>query len=94
MELATAMLFWLGIVFELPIVMMLLAKLRLVSHRGFIKVRKYVPVAAWILACIITPTFDVVNMFLVFMPLIILYEVGVFLAWLVRPRIEGRGREA
>ena len=86
MALAQAMIFWLGVVFEIPPIMMLLAKLRLVSHRGFSKVRKYVPIAALILSGIITPTPDWVNQTLVAVPLILLYEVGVFLAWLVRPK--------
>ena len=87
MALAMAMLFWLGIVFELPLIMMLLAHLRLVSHKQFRKVpRRYILIAAFILGAIITPTFDAVNQTLVAVPLIVLYEVGVFLAWVVRPK--------
>ena len=87
LEIAMAMLFWLGIVFELPLVMMLLAHLRLVSYKQFRKVpRRYIVFAAFILGAIITPTFDAVNQTLVAVPLIVLYEVGVALAWLVRPR--------
>ena len=86
MELALAMIFWLGVVFEIPVLMMLLAKLRLVSHKGFSKVRKYVPVAALILSGIITPTHDWVNQTLVAVPLILLYELGILLAYLVRPK--------
>ena len=87
MELAMAMLFWLGIVFEIPILMMLLAKLRLVSHTQFKKVRPYVPIAAAFLSMIITPTPDAVTMLLVAGPIWLLYEAGVFLAWLVRPKV-------
>jgi sec-independent protein translocase protein TatC len=86
--LVTALLFWLGIVFELPLAMFLLAKLRLVSHRRLMKFQKYVPVAAFILSALITPTFDAVNQTLVAVPLIALYEVGLILAWLA----EGGGR--
>ena len=86
MELATAMLFWLGLVFEIPLVMMLLAKLRLVSHERFKGLRLYVPIAAIIFGALITPTGDVVNNTLVAVPLVALYEVGVALAWIVRPK--------
>ena len=86
MELAMAMLFWLGIVFEIPVVMLLLAKLELVSHSQFKKVRRYVPIAALILGAIITPTFDPVNQALVAVPMILLFEVGLFLVWLARPK--------
>ena len=86
MDMALAMLFWLGVVFELPLLMLLLAKLRVMSHTGFRKIRRYVPAMAFIFAAIITPTFDIVNQTLVAVPLIVLFEVGVFFAWVVRPR--------
>ena len=89
MELMLAMLFWTGLVFEIPIVMLMLAKLRLVSHKGFAKVRVYVPIAAVFLAMIITPTPDAVNMLLVAGPIWLLYEVGIKLAWLARPKARG-----
>jgi sec-independent protein translocase protein TatC len=85
MSLVTAMVVWLGLLFELPLVMFLLSKLRLIPHTRFRKYRKYVPVTAFILAAIITPTFDVVNQTLVAVPLIVLFEIGLFLAWLGRP---------
>lgn len=87
MELATAMLFWLGLVFEIPIVMLLLAKLRLVSHERFGRLRLYIPVAAIIFGALITPTGDIVNNTLVAVPIWALYEVGVGLAWLARPKV-------
>lgn len=86
MDLALTLLFWLGIVFEIPIVMMLLAKLRLVSHERFKRLRIYVPIGALILGGLITPTVDPVNQTLVAVPLVALYEVGIFLAWLARPK--------
>ena len=86
MDMAVAMLFWLGVVFELPLLMLLLAKLRVMSHKTFKRIRRYVPATAFILAAIITPTFDIINQTLVAIPLILLYEAGVFLAWTVRPR--------
>ena len=89
LNLVITMIFWLGVIFELPLVMFLLAKLRLVSYRQFKKVRKFVPPTAIILSAIITPTFDIVNQLLVAIPIIILYEVGLLLAWLAQP---GKGR--
>ena len=86
MELALAMLYWLGIVFEIPIVMLLLAKLRIVSHQRFQRLRRYVPIAALILGMVITPTGDLVNQTLVALPIWALYEVGILLSWLARPR--------
>ena len=82
MSLVTALVFWLGIVFEIPLVMFLLAKLRLVSHRRMRVLRKYVPVAALFLGMIITPTSDALNQTMVAVPIIVLYEFGLFLAWI------------
>ena len=82
MSIVTALLFWLGVVFEIPLVMFLLAKLRLVSRRRFKRFRKYVPFAAFFLGAIITPTLDAVNQTLVAVPIIMLYEFGLFLAWI------------
>jgi len=89
MSLATSMLLWMGIVFELPLAMYTLARLRLVSHTQFRRFRKYVPPTAIIFAAIITPTIDGVNVMLIAIPLTGLFEVGLALAWVGRP-VEGR----
>ena len=86
MSLVTAMLFWLGVVFELPLVMFLLTKLGLVRYERLRRLRRYIPAAAFILSAILTPTFDVVNQTMVAVPIILLFAVGLFLSWLVRPK--------
>jgi len=82
MSLVTALIFWLGVVFELPAAMFLLTKLRLMTHGRLRRYRKYVPAAAFVLSAIITPTFDVVNQVMVAAPIIVLYEVGLIFSWL------------
>ena len=81
------LLFWMGLAFETPLVMFLLASLGIVSARGLARFRRYWVVVAFILAAIITPTVDPVNQALVAGPLLVLYEVGILLA-----RIAGRSR--
>jgi len=85
LDLMMAMMFWLGVVFEIPVVMYLLAKAEIVSYRRMKNLRKFVPVSAFILSAIITPTFDVFNQTLVAVPIILLYEVGLFSAWAAHP---------
>ena len=80
------LLFWMGVVFETPLVMFVLAKLRIVSWRGFARWRRYWIVVAFILGALITPTFDPINQSLVAVPLIVLYEVGIWLARLAARR--------
>ena len=89
LSLVITLIFWLGIIFELPLLMYLLAKLRLVSYRRFKKVRKFVPPIAIIVSAILTPTMDIVNQLMLAGPIIILYEFGLLLAWLAQP---GKGR--
>lgn len=74
------LLLWIGIVFELPIVMYLLAKLHVMTVRMMGSVRKYAIILIMIAAAIITPTPDPFNMFLVAAPMYLLYEFGILLA--------------
>ena len=57
-DLTLTMLLWLGVVFELPLAMFLLAKMRIVSYQRIKSFRRYVPLTAFILGAIITPTFE------------------------------------
>ncbi len=88
-NLVVMLLFWMGVVFETPAVMFLLAKLRVVSPQGFSKWRRHWVVVAFVLGAIITPTFDPINQTLVAGPLIVLYEVGI---WLSKLAVRGQGR--
>ncbi|HEU0021698.1 MAG TPA: twin-arginine translocase subunit TatC [Dehalococcoidia bacterium] len=81
------LLFWMGIVFETPLVMLLLAQLGIVDARAFSRFRRFWVVIAFILSAVITPTFDPINQILVAVPLLVLYELGVLLA-----RLAGRSR--
>jgi sec-independent protein translocase protein TatC len=81
-DLLSALMLWVGIVFEIPLVMYLLSRMHLVSYQRFRKWRMFVPVFALILGAILTPTFDAVNQLLLAVPIYVLYEVGLFVSWL------------
>ena len=83
------LLFWMGLVFETPLVMFLLAKLGIVDARKLSRFRRFWLVIAFILAAIITPTFDPVNQSLVAAPLIALYELGILMV-----RVGSRNRDS
>jgi sec-independent protein translocase protein TatC len=76
----TSLLFWIGLAFELPLFVFFLAKLGLVNADMLKKNRKYAYLGIAVIAAIITPTVDPVNMLLVMAPLVLLYELGVILA--------------
>ncbi len=83
-----------GIVFELPLVMMLLAWSGLVDHVKLRKIRKYAILAEAVIAMVITPSQDPVSMMLMLIPLMILYEAGILLAKLVARRKAKRAEAA
>ncbi len=84
----TTMMLAIGVVFELPLVLALTARLGLVTSKQLAKGRRFALVAIAILAAVITPTPDAFNMLLIMLPLMVLYELGIFLAWLA-----GRARQ-
>jgi sec-independent protein translocase protein TatC len=78
-----------GVVFLLPLVMMLLARAGLVSHVMLRKVRKYAVLAEAVVAMVFTPSQDPLSMALMLVPLILLYEVGI---WLAKIATKGRAK--
>ena len=77
LSLASTLLFAFGCTFELPLVLTLLAKARLVTASFLARYRKYAVLLIFIAAAIITPTPDPVNQCLLALPLCLLYEVGI-----------------
>jgi Tat protein translocase TatC len=69
----------LGIVFELPLVMLFLVKIGLVTPQQYREQWRYAYFAMVVLAAIITPTGDPINLSIVSVPMIGLYEVGILL---------------
>jgi sec-independent protein translocase protein TatC len=68
-----------GIVFELPLIILFLTKLNIVTPQFLRKKRKHMVVLIFILAALFTPP-DVVTQLLLSFPLLLLYEMGVFLS--------------
>lgn len=86
-SLVITLVIWMGLIFELPIVMFLLAKLGVLMPSWLSGKRRWVILFAFILAAIITPTVDPVTQTLVAGPVIVLYELGLQLSKLaVRSR--------
>jgi len=79
-----------GLVFELPVLIFLLTLLRVASPRFLLRHSRYAVLAIVIVAAIVTPTPDVVNLMLFAVPMCALYFVGVFLGYLLVLKREGR----
>jgi sec-independent protein translocase protein TatC len=80
----TRLLLAIGLVFEMPVVITFLARIGVVKASWLASKRKMAIIVAFIAAAIITPTYDPVNQSLVAIPLIVLYEMGIWLAKLVQ----------
>ncbi|MBI5062288.1 MAG: twin-arginine translocase subunit TatC [Desulfatitalea sp.] len=68
--------FGFGLIFELPLVMMLLARIGLVNPKQVAGYRRYALVIILIIAAIVTPTPDILNLMLMAVPLYLLFEIG------------------
>lgn len=68
-----------GFAFELPVVGYFLGKIGIVSSRGLSKIRPYAIVAILIIAAILTPTPDVFTQLLLAVPLMLLFELTIYL---------------
>jgi sec-independent protein translocase protein TatC len=90
----SGMLFWIGVVFETPLVIFFLAKIGVVTPQFLSANRKFAVVIVAVLAAVVTPTPDPFNMLIVMAPLLVLYEVGVFLARLAKPVAKPKSQEA
>ena len=74
-----------GIIFELPILCYVLAKLGILEATFMRKTRKYAVVIILILSAIITPTGDAFTLFLVALPIYLLYEISIGIVALQKP---------
>ncbi|MEW5743095.1 MAG: twin-arginine translocase subunit TatC [Myxococcota bacterium] len=82
-----------GVIFELPLVMMVLGMVGLVSSKFLFRYQRHAFVVCLIVAAIITPTGDAVNLALMAGPMLLCYELGVLLVWLVERRRKGQEKD-
>jgi sec-independent protein translocase protein TatC len=82
---------WNGVIFELPAMIYLLARLGIVNAKMLGRTRRYAIVIITILAAVITPTGDPYNLLLLAVPMYLLYELGILLARFVPQRGEAAG---
>jgi sec-independent protein translocase protein TatC len=80
MSLVTGLMFWVGVIFETPLVVAFLAYLGVVSPGMLWKNFRYAMVVIAIIAAVATPTPDPINMALLMLPLVLLYLLSILLA--------------
>jgi sec-independent protein translocase protein TatC len=85
-SMASKVILGLGLVFELPVLILFLARLGVVTHRFLLRYFRYAVLAIFIVAAIITPTPDIPTQSVFALPMIVLYLLGVLVAWLFGKR--------
>lgn len=75
-----------GLIFEMPIIIMILTKMGIVTPQFLITKRKYAIVLIWVIAAIITPSPDVLSQIIVGIPMMILYEISIIISKLIMIR--------
>jgi sec-independent protein translocase protein TatC len=84
---ATGMILAFGVAFELPIVMAFLSRIGIINAQGFRERQRYAVMFIFVAAALLTPA-DLLSMLLMAIPLILLYQLGIFLAFLAEQEPE------
>ena len=87
---STNLIFWIGIVFEMPILIYIAARLHIIRARQLLKNWRQAVVVCAVLAMLITPTVDPVNMLLLMLPLIALYFLSILFAKIAEEKTSGQ----
>ena len=86
----TGLMWWCGVAFEVPVVVALLAKVGIVTAAWLRQQRPMAILGLVIVAAVVTPTTDPVNLLLLALPLVALYEVSILLARWLHPGAASR----
>ena len=81
----TRMLFVMGLVFQMPTLVFFLAKMGLVTARFLANQFKYAVLVIFIVAAVVTPSGDPYNQAILALPMIGLYILSIFIAWVFAP---------
>jgi sec-independent protein translocase protein TatC len=82
----TGVIFASGLVFQMPVLSFILARLGVINSRILRKKYKYAIVIIFIVAAVITPTPDAFNMLLLALPMLCLYEISIWVACFAKPK--------
>ena len=78
---ATTFVLIFGLAFELPVVVMTLVKIGILSHSMMRETRLYAVLAIFVIAALITPTPDALTLSLLAVPMVVLYEICIWLSY-------------
>ena len=93
MRLTTKIILGMGIVFETPVVILFLALMGVVDHKMLLRKFKYAILIVFVIAAVITPSGDPVTQTVFAVPMLLLYILGVLVAWVFAGRRDRREAE-
>jgi sec-independent protein translocase protein TatC len=79
-----------GLAFELPVVVLALVRFGLITHKFMARTRPYAIVLIFLLATIIAPTPDILTLIAMGLPMCLLYESCIWIAWAMERRSQPR----
>lgn len=82
-----------GVVFQMPVLSLVLTKLGIITPPILRKKYKYAIVIIFIVAAIITPTPDAFNMLILALPMLFLFEVSIWVSVLAQPKVKPKVME-
>lgn len=82
LDLITIIMLAMGLIFQMPAITYVLARIGLVTAGWMIKTWKIALIVILIVAAVVSPTNDIPNMMLFAAPMVLLYVVSIFIAWL------------
>lgn len=77
-----------GLVFQMPVLSFILARLGVINHRSLRGKYKYAVVIIFIVAAVITPTPDAFNMCMIALPMLLLYELSIWISFFSGPKLK------
>jgi sec-independent protein translocase protein TatC len=89
-NLITALMFWVGIAFQMPLIITALASVGLVRSRHLFSQWRFAILAIAIIAAAITPTTDPLNMGIIMLPMMALYFISIGGAWVAERGLQRR----
>jgi sec-independent protein translocase protein TatC len=83
-DFVTSLMFWIGVSFEFPLVIFGISAMGFIKPQTLLKQWRIAVVLISVLAAVITPTVDPVNMALVMAPMVALYFLSILFSWLAQ----------
>lgn len=93
-DFVTNLMFWIGVSFETPLIVFVLAKFHIVTSAALLKQWRFAVVIIAVIAAVVTPTPDPVNMSILMVPLFLLYLLSVLFAYIANPERQTREERA